>query len=358
LRAVENVNRQIAATLAGEDALNQTKIDAALLDLDGTANLGNLGANAVLGVSLAVARSAANFLKMPLYQWLAELSDTPEISIPAPMVNILSGGLHAGRGMDFQDFLFVPREAESFTGAILKISKVRAAADKLAKEKGLSTLLADEGGLSPNFSTAADALDFMVETFERARLKPFDEAQIAIDAAASVLQTGEGEYFLAREQQKLSSVQLIEMLENLTRRFPVFSIEDALGEEDWRHWTMLNERLGGKIQIVGDDLLTTNLERVKKGIAEKAVNAVLVKLNQNGTLTGTIEVIKTARENGLATIVSARSGETEDSFIADLAVGTAAGQIKIGSFRNSERLSKYNRLLQIAEETNAPLTGR
>jgi enolase len=354
LRAAENVNGEIAAELYGNDALNQGEIDTALRDLDGTEKLERLGANAILGVSLAVSRAAANFLKMPLYQWIAEISDTSEITLPRPMVNILSGGLHAGKGMDIQDFLFIPRNSGSFTDAIHKIAKVRAAADKLAKEKGLPVLLADEGGLSPNFSNGKAALEFMVETFERAGLKPFDEALIALDVAATVLQRDEGEYFFARENRKLVSIELIELFQNWAEEFPVASIEDGLGEEDWPHWKLLHEKLGGKIQIVGDDLFTTNLKRVEKGIEERAANAVLIKLNQNGTLTGTLDVIKTAKENGLATIVSARSGETEDDFIADLAVGTAAGQIKIGSFRNSERLSKYNRLLWIEEETHAP----
>jgi len=356
LRAVENVNGEIAAELSEKDALGQSEIDLFLQRLDGTERLERLGANAVLGVSTAVARAAANFLKMPLYQWLAELSDTDELSIPRPMVNILSGGLHAGKGMDVQDFLFVPARAGNFDEALRQIAKVRAAANHLAREKGLPTLLADEGGLSPGFETGGEALEFMVETFARAGLTS-SGAKLAIDVAASVLQTGAHEYLLNRENRRLSSLEMIEMLDNWTREFPICSIEDALGEEDWAHWTILNARLGSRIQIVGDDLFTTNLTRVEKGINERAANAVLIKLNQNGTLTGTLDAIKKARENGLATIVSARSGETEDSFIADLAVGTNAGQIKIGSFRNSERLSKYNRLIRIAEETNADLAG-
>lgn len=357
LQAVKSVNDEIAHALYEKDALNQREIDAYLQYLDGTEQLKRLGANAVLGVSLAVARAAANFLQTPLYQWIAEISDTEEITLPLPMVNILSGGMHAGCVMDVQDFLFIPNNTKSFSETIQQISKVRSAAEKLAKKKGLSTLLADEGGLSPNFSDGKDALKFMVEIFESAGLTPFDDALIAIDVAATTLQTNENEYFFARQNQPFSSLELIELMQNWAEEFPIASIEDALGEEDWSNWKILNERLGDKIQIVGDDFFTTNLKRVEKGIEEKAANTVLIKLNQNGTLTGTIEVIKKAKENGLATIVSARSGETEDSFIADLAVGTAAGQIKIGSFRNSERLSKYNRLLQIEEETDASFFG-
>jgi len=354
--AVENVNGEIAAELNGEDALNQSEIDGLLRKLDGTEQLKRLGANAVLGVSLAVSRAAADFLKMPLYQWIAEISDTKEITLPRPMVNILSGGRHAAGGMDIQDFLFVPRNAKSLTDAVRTIAGVRFTADKLAKEKGFSRLLADEGGLSPNFSSGREALEFMLEIFESARLTPSEDASIAIDVAASVLQTGENKYFFSRENRAFSSLEIIELMRSWAEEFPIVSIEDPLGEEDWRHWKMLNEKIGAKIQVVGDDLFTTNLKRLEKGIKEKSANAVLIKPNQNGTLTGTLEVIKKARENGLTTIISARSGETEDSFIADLAVGTSAGQIKIGSFRNSERLCKYNRLLQIEEETNAPLS--
>jgi enolase len=356
-RAVENVNGEIDAELKGKDALNQSELDAALRELDGTAALTRLGANAVLGVSLATARAAANFLKMPLYQWIAEISDTDELSIPRPMVNILSGGLHAGRGMDVQDFLFVPAGAVSFDEALRQIAKVRAAADELAHEKGLPTLLADEGGLSPGFGTGREALTFMLEAFERAALKPLTEARIALDVAASGLQKGADEYFLGRENRRLSSLEMIEMIEDWADEFPICSVEDALGEEDWACWKILNARLGGRIQIVGDDLFTTNPARLERGILARAANAVLIKLNQNGTLSGTLEVIKKARENGFATVVSARSGETEDSFIADLAVGTNAGQIKIGSFRNSERLAKYNQLIRIAGETNANFAG-
>lgn len=355
-RAIENVNGEIADHLKGCDALNQREADEKLRALDGTKQLKRLGANAVLGASLAIARSAAVCLKMPLYRWIAEMSETENISMPMPMVNVLSGGLHAGRGMDFQDFLFIPSSARTIDEAVSQIAEVRAKANRLAQEKNLSVLLADEGGLSPGFKNGRYALEFMVETFERAGLKPFEEAQIVIDAAASTLQTTKGDYYFPRENRRYKSNEIIETIEEWTKDFPIVSIEDALGEEDWANWTLLNEKLGGKIQIVGDDLFTTNLQRVEKGIEQKAANAVLVKLNQNGTLTGTLDVIKKAKENNLKTIVSARSGETEDSFIADLAVGTNAGQIKIGSFRNSERLSKYNQLIRIAEETGAKIS--
>lgn len=356
--AILNVRGEIADALRGNDAVNQREIDELLINLDGTENLQRLGANAILGVSLAVARASANSLKVPLYRRIAELSETSEISMPLPMVNILSGGLHAGRGgMDVQDFLFVPAKAKSIKSAIHQISGVRSAANKLAKTRNITTLLADEGGLSPEFENGKMALEFMTEIFQCAGLKPFDDALIAVDVAAATLQNGKSEYYFERENRKLSSTEIIETMRNWTEKFPIWSIEDALGEEDWTHWKILNETLGDKIQIVGDDLFTTNLKRVEKGIKEKAANAVLIKLNQNGTLTGTLDVIKKAKANNFATVISARSGETEDAFIADLAVGTNAGQIKIGSFRNSERLCKYNQLLRIEEETRAPFCG-
>jgi len=357
LKAVENVNGEIADELENFDALDQREADELLCEIDGTDQLKKLGANAILGVSMAIARAAADHLKIPVYRWIAEISGTEEISMPLPMVNILSGGLHAGKGMDVQDFLFVPASAKTFDEAVFQIAKVRNAANQLAREKNLPTLLADEGGLSPGFETGEIALEFMLEIFERAGLKAFEEAQIAVDVAATVLQKTETEYFLSRTSRTVSSMEMIEMTANWTENFPIFSIEDALGEEDWMHWKILNEKLGAKIQIVGDDLFTTDLKRVEKGIAESAANAVLIKLNQNGTLTGTLDVIKKAKENNFKTVVSARSGETEDSFIADLAVGTNAGQIKIGSFRNSERLSKYNQLIRIAEEIGGKIGG-
>ncbi|MEP6900202.1 MAG: phosphopyruvate hydratase [Actinomycetota bacterium] len=357
LSAVENVNGEIAAELAEKNALEQREIDEFLCYLDGTEQLARLGANAILGVSMAICRASANFLKMPLYEWIAELSETFEITMPLPMVNILSGGLHAGRRMDVQDFLFIPAHAGSMADAVQQIAGVRSAANNVAAEKGFSILLADEGGLSPAFKTGSESLIFLMEIFEHAGLKPFEDALIAIDMAASTLETTQNDYYFPKENRLYSSAQIIELIKDWTKEFPVVSIEDALGEEDWANWKILNEKLGNQIQIVGDDLLATNLNRLQIAIDEKAANAVLIKLNQNGTLTGTLDVIKKAKKNNLATIVSARSGETEDNFIADLAVGAAAGQIKIGSFRNSERLSKYNQLLRIEQESTAPFYG-
>ncbi len=277
--------------------------------------------------------------------------------MPVPMVNILSGGLHAGRGMDVQDFLVMPVRATSVAEAIHLLSRVRNAATEEARHRGLPTLLADEGGISPGLPTGRDALEMMLRIIERAGLKPGDDMVIAIDVAATALQRPEGGYTLAREGRVASSAEMIEMLTGWVREFPVVSIEDGLGEEDWSAWAPLTERLGAKVQLVGDDLFTTHPQRLERGIRERVANGVLVKANQNGTLSGTIELIAQAKAAGYATIVSARSGETEDAFMSDLAVGTGAGQIKIGSLRTSSTVAKYNQLLRIEEACNAPYAG-
>ncbi|MCM5569591.1 phosphopyruvate hydratase [Burkholderiaceae bacterium FT117] len=357
-RAVANANGEIAAALRGFDACDQRGLDARLRELDGTPQLERLGANAVLGVSLAACRAAAAALGQPLYRRLAELSGTDRPTMPMPMVNILSGGLHAGRGMDVQDFLAVPASASSIEEAIDVVSRVRMAATGAMAARGLSTLLADEGGLSPGLATGREALELMIEAIARAGLEPGRDVAIAIDVAATSLKgPAPGVYRLAREGRDATSDEMIEMTTGWVRDFPVVSIEDALDEEDWAGWRRLTERLGGAVQLVGDDLFTTNPARVDRGIAEGVGNGVLVKLNQNGTLSGTLDVIERARRAGYAPVVSARSGETEDPFIADLAVGTAAGQIKIGSVRCGERMAKYNQLLRIEEESGAPFAG-
>ena len=357
LGAVAHVRGEIAGALSGKDALCQREVDELLVGLDGTGRLARLGANAVLGVSLATCRAAARARGIPLYRRINELSGAEELSLPLPMVNILSGGLHAGRGMDVQDFLFVPAGARSMGEAIHLCARVRGAADRLARERGLPTLLADEGGLSPGFATAGEALEMMVASFERAGLTPGEDAFIAVDVAASTLRDGAGRYRFAREGRGYSAEELISVVEGWVDGFPVVSVEDALGEEEWPHWKLLTERLGARVQLVGDDLFTTDPGRVRRGIRECVANAVLVKPNQNGTLTGTLDVMREARAHGYATVVSARSGETEDSFIADLAVGANAGQIKVGSLRCSERMSKYNQLLRIEEQSGAKLCG-
>lgn len=350
-RAVAHVNTEIAAVMRGFDALDQRAVDAALVERDGTANLARLGANAVLGVSLAVCRAAAASQNSSVYAWIARLSGTAVPTLPMPMINILSGGLHAGRGMDVQDFLAMPIGARSIGEAIHLVSRVRASAAEVMAERGLPTLLADEGGLSPGLATGTEALELMNESVHRAGLEPGRDIAIAIDVAAHALYDAEiGDYRLAREGRRATAAEMSDMIAGWVDAYPVVSVEDGLDEEDWPGWKKLTDRLGDRVRLVGDDLFTTHPARLRRGIEEGCANGVLVKVNQNGTLSGTLEVIAAARRAGYAPVISARSGETEDSFIADLAVGTAAGQIKIGSLRTSDRLSKYNQLLRIADD--------
>ena len=357
-RAVAHVVGEIAAAVRGLEATDQRALDACLVELDGTAGLRRLGANAVLGVSLAACRAAAAHRRLPLYEHLASLSGASAVTMPMPMVNILSGGLHAGRGMDAQDFLVVPACARSIDEAIEVVCRVRSSAARVMEARGLPSLLADEGGLSPGLASGRDALQLLVESIEAAGLQPGRDVAIAIDVAATALwDRAQGVYRLAREGRVASSGEMIAMAEAWVREFPVVSIEDALDEEDWLGWRRLTEQLGDRIRLIGDDLFTTNPERVRRGIEQGVANGVLVKLNQNGTLSGTLDVVAAARAAGYAPVISARSGETEDAFIADLAVGTAAGQIKIGSVRCGERLAKYNQLLRIEEQSRAPFAG-
>jgi len=355
-KAVANVNGEIARALRGADSADQRRLDDRLRELDGTPRLQRLGANAALAVSLAVCRAAAASRGQALYERIADLAGA-QPTLPLPMTNILSGGLHAGRGMDVQDFLAVPMRAASIDAAIQLLARVRSAATEVSRERGLPTLLADEGGLSPGCATGRAALELMVEAIERAGLLPGEDVAIAIDVAATALKATDGHYRLAREGRELSSEAMIGMIEAWVRDFPVVSVEDGLDEEDWAGWKLLTARLGSKVQLVGDDLFTTNPQRLARGIDEGIGNAVLVKANQNGTLTGTLDVIAQARVAGYATIVSARSGETEDAFMSDLAVGTAAGQIKIGSLRTSSTVAKYNQLLRIEERSGASFAG-
>ena len=354
-QAAAHVTGEIAAALAGRDALDQAGIDGVMRALDGTPDLRRLGGNAVLAASLAVARAGAAAIGQPLHARLAAIADCAAPSLPMPMVNILSGGLHASRGMDVQDFLVIPVGARSYSQALDWACRVRAAAARLCEAAGITTLLADEGGLSPGLARTNEALDLMVRAIEAAGLSPGDEAAIALDIAASSLVAPDGRYGFARAGERLTSAEMIARLEDWAERFPIVSIEDGLHEEDWAHWPGLTERLG-HIQLIGDDLFATQPERIARGAAAGAGNCALIKINQNGTLSGTLAAMAAARAGGMATVVSARSGETEDSFIADLAVGTAAGQIKIGSVRNAERLAKYNQLARIEEE-GLPFAG-
>jgi enolase len=355
-RAVANIDGEIARALHGRDAEDQRELDARMREADGTPSLSRLGANAILAVSLAACRAVASAKGEPLYRRIAGLSSTTQLTLPVPMVNIFSGGLHAGRGMDVQDFLAVPLSAEDYPSALHMMMQVRAAAEKVVARYGAPTLLADEGGLSPGCATAEAALDLMIEAIEETGFIPGRDVGIALDIAATSLANAAGEYVLAREGRTLSGAEMIARMARWVNAYPVVSIEDALHDEDWENWTELTQRLAD-IQVVGDDLFCTNPARIETGIARGAGNCVLIKLNQNGTLTGTLDAIRTAREAGYATVISARSGETEDSFMSDLAVGTAGGQIKIGSLRNSERLTKYNQLLRIGEDARIPYAG-
>ena len=356
--AVGHVNGEIAAALAGRAALDQAGCDRLLRDLDGTSSLSRLGANAVLGVSLAVCRASAAHTGQPLFRRIADLAGVTEPVLPVPMVNILSGGLHAGRGMDVQDFLVLPIGADTMADALQLASRVRDAAAQVCADRGVPTLLADEGGLSPGCRTGREALELLMTAIERAGLKPGTDVAIAIDVAAvSLYDRAAGVYRLRREGRSASTEDMIDMVASWIEQFPVLSIEDPLDEEDWAGWGELTDRLGGRAHLIGDDLFATNAERLHRGAEAGAGTGVLVKANQNGTLTGTLQVVTLARESGYVPVVSARSGETEDDLLADLAVGTAAGQVKIGSLRSSERLAKYNQLLRIAETPGIRLSG-
>jgi enolase len=357
LDACANVNGEIRRELHGHDAGDQAGLDTRMQALDGTPQLRRLGANALLGVSIAVCRAAATSRGQQLYQRIAELSGAPELVLPLPMMNVLSGGLHAGRGMDVQDFLAIPVRATAMSEAVHILARVRSAATEVARQRGLPTLLADEGGLSPGFSTGREALQMMLQIFEFAKLRPGEDVAIAVDVAATSLRGPKDNYRLEREERTLGSTEMIDMLAAWVDEFPIASIEDGLGEEDWSGWLPLTRRLGARVQLVGDDLFTTNLVRLDRGVRDHAANGILVKANQNGTLSGTLEVIARAKAAGFAAIVSARSGETEDAFMSDLAVGSAAGQIKIGSLRTSSTVAKYNQLLRIEEHSKAKYAG-
>lgn len=349
-KAVANVNGEIARSLIGRNAADQSAIDARIRALDGSDNLGRLGANAILAASLATCRASAASHALPLYRYIAILAGNCEPTMPMPMVNILSGGAHANFGMDLQDFLVVPVGARNFEQAMQIVLDVRLAADRVVAGRAQTTLLADEGGLSPRCRRPREALELMVSAIQAAGLTPGRDAAIAIDVAATELYSS-GAYDLQNAGLRLSALEMIEAVAEWRRDYPVVSVEDALHEDDWEHWIQLTSRLSS-LQLIGDDLFATNVPRLREGIRQRAANAVLIKLNQNGTLSGTLEAISVARRSGYATIVSARSGETEDSFIADLAVGTGAGQIKIGSVRTSERMAKYNQLVRIGEDAS------
>lgn len=348
-RALSNIDQMLRPRLIGHPATDQKAIDQLLRELDGTPNKSHLGANAILGVSLACAHAAAASQGLPLYRYL---DPDKKGTLPLPMVNMISGGLHAGGNLDFQDFLLLPIGAMSYSQALEMSVSVYRALGKVLKEHGYeSALVGDEGGYGPRLESNEQALELLVEAIEQAEYTPGRQAAIAIDVAGSHFYR-EGKYHLritSSQEKSLSSDELIELLVSLVEQFPVLSIEDGLAEDDWEGWQKLTSVLGNRIQLIGDDLFATNPARLRRGIAEKVANSVLVKPNQIGTLTETLEVIKLAKDAGYSPVISARSGETEDTTIADLAVATAAGQIKIGSVVRSERLAKYNQLLRIEE---------
>lgn len=348
--AVQNVEQEIEPVLVGKMAEDQLAIDIELIELDGTDNKSRLGANAILGVSLAVARAAAASAHLPLYRYLG---GQMRRELPAPMVNILSGGIHGGGNFDFQDFMVIPLRAQRFSEAMENaVAVYRAMKDVLLAHGVYSSGVADEGGYAPRLSSNEAGLKLMTESIARAGLEPGKDAGIVIDAAASHFYRN-GNYVLASEGCQISAAELIARFEEWVARYPVVGIEDALAEEDWEGWRALTQRLGKRCQLVGDDLFVTHSDRLLKGVADGVANSVLVKMNQVGTLSETLEVVRLAYQNDYRPVVSARSGETEDDFIADLAVAVGAPQIKIGSVSRSERLAKYNRLLRIEGELRA-----
>ncbi|MFS8909842.1 phosphopyruvate hydratase [Synechococcus sp. H60.3] len=344
LRAVENILGPIQSELQGEDALNQARIDQLMIDLDGTPNKSQLGANAILAVSLATAKAAASAVGLPLYRYLGG----PFANLlPVPLMNVLNGGAHADNNLDIQEFMLVPSGAPSFREALRYGAEVFAALKQLLRQKGLSTGVGDEGGFAPDLPSNAAALDLLMTAIERAGYKPGEDIALALDVAANEL-LQDGQYHF--EGKARSAEQMVDYYEQLLANYPIVSLEDGLAEEDWAGWQAMTARLGSRVQLVGDDLFVTNPARLQKGIDSGAANAILIKLNQIGTLTETVSTVQLAVQAGFRTIISHRSGETEDTTIADLAVATRAGQIKTGSLCRSERIAKYNQLLRIEDE--------
>ncbi|MBM3813231.1 MAG: phosphopyruvate hydratase [Acidimicrobiia bacterium] len=354
-KAAGHVGGELRRALAGREAEDQEGLDRAMMELDGTANKSRLGANAILGVSCAVARAVALSRGIPLWEHLSAAGGKPQV--PVPMVNILSGGLHAGGNLEFQDFLAIPHGFGAYAEALAAVVAVHGAAHRVLGARGFPlTGVADEGGWGPPLESNEQALEILTEAIGEAGYDPGGQISIAIDVASTHFYQ-DGAYHLRTERRALTSAEMTELLAGWCGKYPIVSIEDGLHEDDWDGWQNLTKRLGSRVQLVGDDFFTTRPERVRRGIAEKAANAVLVKMNQIGTLTETFEVIRLAREAGWKAVISARSGETEDWFLADLAVASGAGQIKIGSITRGERLAKYNRLLEIEAESGLQYPG-
>ena len=356
-KAVDHVNKELADAVIGMDAFDQRAVDAALIEADGTPNKANLGANATLGVSLAVARAAAQSTDLELYQYLGGVNGH---TLPTPMMNILNGGVHADNNVDFQEFMIMPVGAPTFTEGLRWCAEVYHTLKSVLKDSGHSTGVGDEGGFAPDLKSNEEPLQYIVKAIEAAGYKPGDDFKIAMDPATTECYDAErGVYVLSGEGRELTTDEMIDYWAELVEKYPIISIEDGLAEEDWDGWVKLTQRIGDKVQLVGDDLFVTNTERLKKGIELGAANAILVKVNQIGTLTESLEAIEMAKRAGYACIVSHRSGETEDSTIADLAVAVNAGQIKTGAPCRSDRIAKYNQLIRIEDElyTSAEYAG-
>ena len=355
LNAVRNVNQQIAPIVKGYNALDQKTLDKCMIDLDGTPNKSNLGANAILGVSMAVSRAAAASQNLPLYRHL----NSDARLLPVPMLNIINGGSHADNNVDIQEFMIFPIGADSFSHALRMGAEIFHYLKKVLSSKGLNTSVGDEGGFAPNLSSNEEAIEIILEAVEKADYSIGKDIFFALDAAASEFYI-DGAYRLESEDRTLTSDEMVEYFEGLTKKYPIISIEDGLAENDWEGWEVLNSELGSKIQIVGDDLTVTNIPRLQRAIDEQSMNAILIKLNQIGTVTETVEAVELARETGFGVVISHRSGETEDTFIADFAVAMGMGQIKTGSASRTDRICKYNQLLRIEEElgTSAKFPGR
>jgi len=351
-RAVANVNEHIGPAVEGHDATDQEELDRTLIDLDGTPNKSRLGANAILGVSLAAAHAAAAEERLPLWRYLG--GEGAHV-LPVPLMNVLNGGAHADNRVDFQEFMIVPSGARSFSDAVRMGSEVFHRLKSRLHDRGLSTAVGDEGGFAPDLSSNAEALDMLVEAIEAAGYRPGDDIVLALDPATSELHR-DGGYVLEHEGRTLSAAELVDYWADLASRYPIVSIEDGMAEEDWDGWRQLTERIGDRVQLVGDDLFVTNPERLRRGIDAAVANSILIKVNQIGTLTETLVAMRLAREAGYTSVISHRSGETEDVTISDLAVATGCGQIKAGAPSRTDRVAKYNQLLRIEELLGADAT--
>lgn len=346
LTAVKNVNEVIAPIIEGRSCLDQADLDRRMIELDGTPNKGNLGANAILGVSMAIARAAAQFSGLPLYRYLGGAN---AVELPVPHMNILNGGKHADNNLDIQEFMIVPAGAPNFAEALRMGAEIYHTLKAVLKERGLNTSIGDEGGFAPSLKTNEEALNLIMEGIEKAGYKPGEQVFLAMDPAATEFYH-DGQYVFASENISRSSAEMVDYYASLVDRFPIVLLEDGLAEDDWEGWKLLTERLGSRIKLVGDDIFVTNPERFKMGIDHGIANSILIKVNQIGTVTETMGTIEMAKKVGYRTLISHRSGETEDSFIADLAVAVNAGMIKTGSPARSDRVAKYNRLLRIEEQ--------